>query len=642
MRNQNKKTIMNLLIIISLISSCLGVLNFVNAVSTETTGLTLSMSYGSNLNKYLHVGTFDIFVTDKKLIFYLDDGTLAKTSDISFGHTPNSVVSTTIDYWNNTHVIVNCWYSWTGSGNRIGRETFFLNVDTLAYTDFCTDMTDVSADGVKYGTIINANSGIYAIETLLYSGSSYRTYTERLYPTYSLIGYSTYNILNDTTAFIIPSSTESNIIYCVGHGATGTNRYSAYKLNLNDNTTSLIGTSATDGTWSTNSVYNFGYSYDTDGSSNWYDIGIVYDDPTTVKSINVGLIRFNDTFVDINHRVTGSVSSAVNLIRCMSVPYSGIRSNTSLLLSGDFRFAYVGTSYEMMQVAFSVIGLNTNYPNVTMPFPTAYTYFGKTHYYTSSNAVGGLQPETSNNALLIDFQNNKCVVDSWTATNPAFSFIFTLSPSPIQLINSVAPYRAVCYQGTNYNLTGEIFVSQTRTGNGTYTVQTTGLSLDYYIDTNGTYGDTAITGTVINGYFSCIISQRVSSYTSIYEGIKFNINISTGTTFETIKFVWTTSGLEDGLPHTTPIPSPTIDTGNTGIGFSNGNALISAFGGIILVIVFALLFGAFAGKDGLLAGLVVSIFIASVTGLFPIYCVIVSIIIGALMVFSSVHNSGGA
>ena len=82
----------------------------------------------------------------------------------------------------------------------------------------------------------------------------------------------------------------------------------------------------------------------------------------------------------------------------------------------------------------------------------------------------------------------------------------------------------------------------------------------------------------------------------------------------------------------TPTPTP-YTTGEIGAGMIPINLMI----GLILIIILGLIFGLIAGRDGFLVGLIIAIFINSLSGIFPIYGLILCFIIGALLVL----NKGG-
>ncbi len=184
-----------------------------------------------------------------------------------------------------------------------------------------------------------------------------------------------------------------------------------------------------------------------------------------------------------------------------------------------------------------------------------------------------------------------------------YSFKWWLSPAPILKTNTM--FKA--YSGRNYLFFGEIYDENgTLTENGNATITSTwGLST---------------TVTITNGRFNFTIIPPTISY-SVYESILFDVVL------ETRYFVLGLNAQWEIVP---------VPTGTGGWNPEETNPILSIniVGAFILIIVMSVLFGVLAGKDGLLVGLMLSIFISSLSGLLPIYGIIIAIIIGIITVIS--------
>lgn len=622
----------------------------VSAVSAETTGLS-TLSMDTNQNTHVICNNYDIFSSDKKLMMYsTSTGNLEKTVDLDFASGTVSQITTRIEYYNATTILV-C-YSYANAGTQ---HTYisglFINTANLLKQwlvgNWIQDGNGGSPVTGMTALIAKVNNNYYFITSYKDSHPGHdSTFIYRMYPNPANVGNVAGKILQGT-AIWIQSQTNINEIYAITKSTTGTMRYNIYKINVVTPSATLIGTSATDNVWG-DFIYNFGSRLSTNGVSSWYDVGVCYNIGGVTQNMAFAIVRFNDTTVEVNFRSTVSPSSSVNIVRPFSVSYTGIWDRTTLL-EGDYQFYYFGTNYGAMMQPITVSDLDTSNPQVHISYnPSVYGDNGVqwVNYYSSANNIGGLLSLTGV-MLMIDYQNGKCVASAWASLNPSYSYVFSLSPQPLQLIGSGTILRAVCMLGQQYTYNGEIFADGVRVGNGTYTVSSTGLSTNYYIATQGTYGTVSTTGVITNGLLSFTLTPRTSAYVTIYEGIKVSININGATQEYYHTFVWTSDVNEDGLaPSTAPTIPPVQPTNNNGMGGTNSINLLSGgtFIGVIIVVLFTMLFGAFAGRDGILAGLMFSIMIASLLGLFPIYGILLSVVFGAILLLShtSIGRGGGS
>lgn len=674
MRKDFKRVGIIILSLIFVLSTLILPIINVNALSAETTGLDFHTST-TNQYQYAQCGDYYIFVTDDTLLFYNEDAELIKTYTDTVmvgvaGYMPQ-YTRTCIIAVNNTHIIMaESFYGNSAGGSQL--RCIYIEVETLTVTQIFYHKESAGSYGETGLTLLyNENTeAIYYLASGKCSASGALTHLMQLTPTLNSIANFSSTIMWKTT-ISISSATSSSEFYVVTD-TNSANRFNVYKISVTTPSMTLIGTSGLDNTWNNNYTYVIGNSYDTDGSNVWYDIMTVQPHPVVADNIMYELIRFNDTSVQYFREISAETSD-INTLRCFSVAYSGNNEGYTLeLQEGGYRTVYIGTYfvedyqtlywgilppffstepffgsvelnfpiddnkyYLFMEHPFDLEDLDTITPTITL-FSYVYPYLDAEyiHYYDTSANVGGLHPPEWYVGVMFDYINGKAIADTWFATNPSFAFVFSLQPTAIQTLISPPTYRAVCYQEQNYNLTGEILINEVETGNGTYSVTSTGLSLDYNIDEEGYYGTSTVSGSIVNGQFSFQIPARYSTYPTIYEGVKINCTIEGSSHVYTIKFVWTIYASEDGLEHTTATPTPNPTSSEGGLGFGGGAFSTNMLVGIMLTLIFAVVFGAIAGRDGLLAGLMLSIFFCSIAGLFPLWGVIIAIIIGALLILS--------
>lgn len=626
------------ILFIFILQLCIFPIN-VNALSDETTGFSSSilLNFTSNHNKIVSMGGYIIYAIESKLLFY-DSATAELIKTLDLHGATLSYEQSVIGEYNDTCLI---WCE--HARNSLGGGSFadviysrFVNINTLAYsTEIVWNYASTSVTSI-FGLDMwkrEFNNVWYCAVGLFQTGLSA---VFRITNTSALIATTT-TVCFNTSTIVYQSEDESNIAYAVSCISGYEARIS--KIDIVAGTITVIGTTGMFQTYG-DYVYLIGHTNSTDGISTWQNIGLVFTAPNTTQNIIIEVIKFNDTSLSYEWQPI-ALSSEVNDILPFSVSYSGIWTNHEELQEGYYQVVYASTEYVFNEFSFLITDLTTDTPFIG-DIGTVHSYQGKSHYYSASTYIGGLQDSRYNVGVMIDYDGQRCIADVFQGYNPEYGYVFDLSPTPLQIINSGTDLRAVCYQSQDYFYYGEVFLNGIRSGNGTYTVQSTGLSTDYYIDENGIYGSASINGSIINGLLNFTITGRISSYDTIYEGIKVNIAIGGGMDSFIHKFVWTTNIYEDGLPHVTPIPTPIPDTGSSlGFGMLTANTLV----GLMLCLIISIFFGFFGGRDGLLTGLMIAIFVCSISGLFPIWGIIFSIIIGALAVLSHTgipNNNGGS
>lgn len=248
-------------------------------------------------------------------------------------------------------------------------------------------------------------------------------------------------------------------------------------------------------------------------------------------------------------------------------------------------------------------------------------YYNSNHTYQAYKVNGTLSNGYSFNLNLI-------IIGAETQSD----FKMSISGGGDSQKVSQAPIETKLRQTVTYTATGYIYVGNALSTNGTYQVSTSELSISNAIFSSYSLNNT-FQGSVTNGVFSFTITSVIAPDT-VYQKIRINYTLTNGITGDFYYNI--------GFYVLGSTANPTGIGGNnngTGQPLFSGNLLAS----FILIIVFALIFGAVAGKDGLLVGLIVAIFIDSVSGLLPIYGLILCVVIGGVLVVShtGLPNSGG-
>jgi hypothetical protein len=127
----------------------------------------------------------------------------------------------------------------------------------------------------------------------------------------------------------------------------------------------------------------------------------------------------------------------------------------------------------------------------------------------------------------------------------------------------------------------------------------------------------SLTGNITLGNFNFIITARTYT-TNTTELLTIQMYLTDRSLIVSITMHWLVITV-----------TPDVDFGTT-----TPLIPINMMGGMVLLIVFALVFGYYAGKDGLLVGIILAIFINSISGLFPSYGLIIAVIIGAILIVS--------
>jgi hypothetical protein len=210
-----------------------------------------------------------------------------------------------------------------------------------------------------------------------------------------------------------------------------------------------------------------------------------------------------------------------------------------------------------------------------------------------------------------DTIGNAYTLGNWYMSNPIFEYNHTFPPtnnfnsitydysiSPIPVVGSF-PISWVMSQGTTYTYNGYIYLNSQLTLNGTYFIETSGLSLSQDVS-NST--SVVLSGTITKGQFTFQFAPR-NNPNIVYEAIYIFWNVSTFASYETYVLEWTT------------VSNPSIPSG-TGFAYLD----LSIFIGIFMVIFIpAMIMGIYFGRNGFFVGLILVTGIGVISGLMPIW-----------------------
>jgi len=360
-------------------------------------------------------------------------------------------------------------------------------------------------------------------------------------------------------------------------------------------------------------------------------------------------------------REAGTTGSISGVIYRANTPINGNNLNDSILVDTSTTafnveniYPQVNTNDQFIPELYTGISMTFHDYNVTTGY---YYWIGfvinstiSTGYVTFAyNSTGAYSP--FNNAYLnVDdmFYASSGMLcgniigngDSAINVSPILLRVYITGDIFSNSVIAQAPTQITLKQSTTYTLTGQIYINDILDGNGNYSLALSPLStsttiFNYMPTVYNTYSCS-------NGTFNFQFTPRTATET-VYQLLLVNVTVTSSISNAT----YITSQLYDfgfyaiggfgsgGIPY----PSST-DFGDSGF---SPTLTISPFfwAGLVVLLVFSLVFASIAGKDGLMVGVVVGIFLASIFGLFPIYTIIVSILIGVFMVLSKTGYIGG-
>lgn len=507
-----------------------------NTFSTETTGLSLGYTNNKNQFTYINAGGYDIFSTDKKILFYDEtDGSLDKTLDTSTLIAQNGYMSSMIVYIDEIKflLVLGSWYS-----SAVYVKSYNISISTLTTTQILSDDKTYGGGISGYGMnlIVSSDNSVFLITSQSYSG-----YFNTVWKAYPTSTGETSNTMTDltimgATSYTFQSST-SGINYIVSYRTTG-NRYTITKFDSSTLITTNLGESGADNTFSTTHVYFADFEYDS--VRGIYNSLVVFPHPTDNKKIVTELIQFNETWIGTPITQTQEFTLATyNTLRVFSITpnvafgegYSMIEDNTYYNIAFNYRNNLADYNIAHYWVKLENLSSTPTLTQYAIPiYGTVAPWFpndSTEHYYKSVASIGGLHPPTSYNMIQFDYTNGKAVVTYLRQPQPSFSYLYQLNPSA-HFYSSVFNFKI--WKGYSYVYNGFTYENNEQSGSGNFVAYTTGIGLTENIHQNEP--ETLLsTGTITGGQFSFGISARNSPQSIIYERLKVVITLNDGVNY---------------------------------------------------------------------------------------------------------------
>lgn len=639
---------LSLIFVVSLISFP------VQAVSVISSDITTSRTY-TNLNQYAQCGTYNIFATNTKLLFYDSSGIFVKSWNTTIdgsvynggtdyiGATKSNSACTKIEVINSSYLLVftASTMAQTSAGNSyLYWYCVLLAVDTLVTTTINSSSTQISnfnphsllnTPSIE-AVLIKQGSDYYAIVCARWiddvSDIASITYSWKIFPTWIQKSSTPYNADNSYIrgSTIWQNSSVLGTIYYITRDVWLGNQFSVYKLDLITGTFTLIANSGISDSYGYYS-YFVGSFQEIIGSSYYFTIAFVFTSLIQNYVIRYGLARINDTYLNVQI-ISYDASNTPELhVYCLNIQSTNANYDSFALINGVYNAVFIGYSYEIVYEQFTINGLNSSGLILT----GSIGYIGTTKYFNTiiGSSNGGLIPFNSNLIFEYDTVNLQALCDTITTLPYSATFQYVFSPLPIsETLNQYSSSRPSPYdliqlsQGITYTYNGYLYnFNTTLSGNGTFVVSSTGLSLD----STPTVYTPVVSGIILNGQFVFQFSPRVNPNLIIYENIIVSWNTTTTSGYSIMLICWIASSSQ------TPTP-----TGYQ-FGFSGdiGNFLVL----FIIIMVPTLFFTFYLGKNGFLIGISLMSCITVVSGLMPIWFLFFTGICLVLLLFT--NNVGG-
>ena len=341
------------------------------------------------------------------------------------------------------------------------------------------------------------------------------------------------------------------------------------------------------------------------------------------------VIRLNDTYLTQWVNPYYSIDTPQTWLRCFAVQSTNVNYDSYTLVNGVYSAVFIAYNYQLAYNQFSIANIGSS--NITLDENIG--YIGTGTYITASlqvPSVGGLIPFNLPLIFEYDMIDLTACCDSNIVLPSSATFVYTFTPTPISIaLNQYSTTRTSPYdvvqlsQGTTYTYNGYLYNSNTTlSGNGTFTVQSSGLSLS-----SDSFSYTLVlTGTVTNGQFVFQFAPRNNPNPVIYENIIVSWNTTSTSGYSIMLIFW------ESNPITTAPP-----TSSGGFGFS-GN-LGSFLGLFLLIFIPTMGFTIYLGTKGFLIGLSLMMGIGVITGLLPLWFIFMMGISMILLLFT--NNVGG-
>lgn len=378
-------------------------------------------------------------------------------------------------------------------------------------------------------------------------------------------------------------------------------------------------------------------------------LNITLDSGKNVEYIKVMKLNSGTFYIDDVSLITYELGQSQ--ITTNSEPWYS--ENENLGVNGDISSSLSHSGNYSMRLHYGIIALSVsqkinslNVDNIqSFSCWVRFTVSGSKSFfitaYYSDGTYQQIRRDLASYGLWTNTDLSGCLVDGKILIKITLSIVSGLSTGDIY-IDDVSLLANVPYGQSTFEIS--FFPQATTDNTGTYWLS---VNQQYVVngnlyDVNGTLSENGTyriigsnyffitTGNMTFGTFQAFMPQRdfYESESFIFTVFVYNGSIIERSVTLNINVQWFSGDFGDVSP--SPSVSPTPYDYQTQTPFLSAYAI----GGMVLTLVFSLLFGAYAGKDGLLTGIILGIFISAISGLFPSYSLIVAVIIGIILIVS--------
>ena len=457
------------------------------------------------------------------------------------------------------------------------------------------------------------------------------------------------------------SATQLNTIYVITNELNETlsyysGFYSVIKINfVTPSVTYLFSANYYYGNvWS----YFIDFSYDTIGTSAYYDVLFMHSQPSTNTQFDIELLRFNDTnFVnDWQLAYFDSNMLSNKPVGCIVPNGCWGTGQLSTVGSGSITITplYIGSLANIYGDNIHISGINTLTPTYTSAPTGAYIWYNANEVPFSSyaNSWGYISPYGYGNMWQITTgSTGLCLADYLIATTPSTVLFEQWNISPITGTTQILPTTTQSYalsQNVSYVVTASLLVGGVVQTSGTYSIFSVGENTNQPF--NNGFTNPIATNAVIqsNGAMTINIPfTNTMTSTPTYDAYQITVIIGTGATATTYIF---TMSLTWFFQDKNGVPLPNTYSGqgsgntnpNSGNGNTNGTSAFTNYWVVIIVyVIFSVFFALVAGRDGLVIGLMLSTIICGISNLLPIWVIMLDAIGIIFLILDKTNVLGG-
>ena len=419
----NKKIFKNIVIILFLVSLIIipvSNLNKVNAItSSVTSGLHISTGVDdTNQQNFVFCAGYDILLVNNTLLFYDSNGILAKQYTITDSYSYMAFYRVAV--YNSTYICITETHEIYPTANQVTGWFMLLNVNTLANTVYNFNPIDVSDYvsqlGYPIGLAMYVNNGyVFAIAVGTYAGT-YGLGVWQLLTNGTVLTVASIQKASSSDTriplggcWIVVNSPNTNSFYLIGETYMTSHIFMIDEIcyTVGSSSIVLIGINGGVGGYSGGYVYFINSIYITDSVGNSYTEILIYYPANTNNEFVLNLIKFNATFLDVNHL---TVITGVNVFTYPRlVGYDSVLTGNGL--DGVYNLYYIGLNYSFMQLPVSLSNSVNGVPTFSLTgglISSYYQVWQTELFYFQTNNIGGFWDINTGILVEIDYssQNN--------------------------------------------------------------------------------------------------------------------------------------------------------------------------------------------------------------------------------------------